>query len=395
MIPRNLEKQINILDYALTSLWRRRMKNIGLITVFAGVIFLLASFQMVNRSLTGAAEEVLGHAPEITVQRMSAGRQVAVPVSYEEQIREIFGIRGIVPRVWGYYFDDATLANYTVIALDTRAMPRGKKLHLALAEGELPTARGEVALGYTMHQTLDQNGRRIFSLFRPDLSLKPLTITGIFARENELLTADLILMGLEDGRDLFAIGDDQATDLLVYVSNPAEVETIAKKIKKTLPDTRVLTRPQIKKTYQVIFGWRSGLGSICLFAALAAFVILAWDKASGLSPEEKREIGILKILGWETTDILAIRFWESFLVSTLAYIIGCTMAYIHVAFFSAALFKPVMLGWSVLKPSVSLPPAITSADLLLILAFTVLPYLAATVIPAWRSATVPPDAAIK
>jgi len=35
---------------------------------------------------------------------------------------------------------------------------------------------------------------------------------------------------------------------------------------------------------------------IILFVAVISFVIFAWDKASGLAAEEKREIGILKAM---------------------------------------------------------------------------------------------------
>ena len=52
-----------------------------------------------------------------------------------------------------------------------------------------------------------------------------------------------------------------------------------------------------------------------LSGALFAFIILAWDKATGLSAEEKREIGILKAVGWETSDILLMKFWEGAAVS--------------------------------------------------------------------------------
>ena len=187
---------------------------------------------------------------------------------------------------------------------------------------------------------------------------------------------------------------DQVTDLCVSVANADEVATIARKIAATLPDTRVLTRSQISKTYRVVFGWRSGFASVCLLTALTAFVIFAWDKASGLSPEERREIGILKILGWETADILAIRFWEGLLVAGLAFVLGCTAAYIHVAFYDASLFRPVLVGWSVIRPSLRLAPSPELANFLLIFCSSVLPYLAATVIPAWRSASVPADSAL-
>ncbi|HLA39828.1 MAG TPA: ABC transporter permease, partial [Candidatus Glassbacteria bacterium] len=93
-------------------------------------------------------------------------------------------------------------------------------------------------------------------------------------------------------------------------------------------------------------------------------------------------------------DILAVRFWESVIVSGLACLVGMTAAYIHVVYFAASLFRPVLMGWSVLRPELHLLPRLAAGDILLILAFNVIPYLAATVIPAWRSATVPADSAL-
>lgn len=390
-----LEKQLNLLDYAISALRRRKGKNLGVLLVFAGVIFLFASFQFLTASLTATAESLLAEAPEIVVQKMSAGRQEAMPLDYLAKIAAIPGIRAGVPRIWGYYFDETSGANYTVLAVEPELMPRGGQLPQAV-EGRLPVeGQGEVVLGRGVADNLQLGGRRHFSLFRPDLTLKPLTVVGTFAPATELLTSDLILTTLDSARDLFAIPAGAATDLCIYVANPGEIGTIAKKIAARLTDTRVLTRPQISQTYKVVFGWRSGFASICLLAALAAFVILAWDKASGLSAEEKREIAILKVLGWQTSDILVLRFWESLVVAGLAYLLGCTAAYLHVFHLEASLFRPILLGWSVIQPGLHLLPAVAGRDLLLIFTLSVVPYLAATVIPAWRAAIVPPDAAVR
>ncbi|MCX5864670.1 MAG: FtsX-like permease family protein [Deltaproteobacteria bacterium] len=396
MAQTNLEKQLNILDYALSSLWRRRMKSLSVLLVFASVIFLLASFQMVTQALSDKAKQVLAYTPEITLQKMSAGRQEAIPLAYKDKLAGIFGIRRVVPRIWGYYFDEVLLANYTVMGMNVDEMPESARLDTALASGRMPTPdeQGRVVIGHSVKKALDLEGRNTFSFFRPNLSLKAFTVSGEFSQGTDILTNDLIIMNLADARDLYAIPAGMVTDLCVYVANPKEIDTIARKISEALPGVRVLTRPQIQKTYQVVFGWRSGFGSICLLTALAAFVILAWDKASGLSPEERREIAILKVLGWETSDILAVRFWESVIVSGLACVVGMTAAYIHVVYFAASLFRPVLMGWSVLRPDLHLLPRMAAGDILLILAFTVIPYLAATVIPAWRSATVPADSAL-
>ncbi len=395
-MSRRLTQHLNILDYALSSLWRRWAKNLSVLVVFSWVIFLVASFQLVTQALTETAASVLRSAPEITVQKMSAGRQVEIPMAVSRKLAGIFGIREIVPRVWGYYFDEVTGANFTVMGIAPGRMPLLDRLHLALEEGGAyeQGVRGKVIIGRSIRRIMKEKGSSLLSMFRPDLSQASFEVTGVFKPEVDILTNDLVVMDIDDARDLFGIPAAMATDLCVYVANPAEVPTIAKKIAGALPGTRVLTRSQINRTYQVVFGWRSGFASVCLLTALTAFVILAWDKASGLSPEEKREISILKILGWETADVLAVRFWEGILVSGIAFVVGCTLAYAHVVFFNASLFKPVLIGWSVIYPEFRLVPSFRLDQFLLVFSLSVLPYLAATVIPAWRSASVPADSAL-
>lgn len=369
------------------------MKMFGVLIVFSAVIFLIASFQMTSKGLTEKASYILSRAPEITLQKMVGGRQESIPLSHSNKLSKIFGIRQIVPRVWGYHFEETSGANLTVIAVDPDKMPYGNKIGIAIEQGELP-GPGEAVIGRGAEEALQLDGRKVFSLFRPDLTLKPFRVAGSFKGTTDILTHDTIFTTLDDGRDLFQLNGDVATDLCIYVANPSEIDNIAKKIAQLLPDTRVVTRQQIQKTYQAVFGWRSGFASVCLLTALTSFIIFAWDKASGLTPEERKEIGILKILGWQTADVLTLRFWEGFIVSTMAFLIGYTLAYIHVSYFSAALFRPILVGWSVIYPTLQLSPPFALDDILLIFSLTVFPYLAATVIPAWRCAIIPPDSAM-
>jgi len=388
------EKQLNILDYALQSLWRRRLKSGGIIVIFTVVIFLVASFQLTVKALNDEADRDLGTAPEITIQKITAGRQEPIPLAYLDKLTGIWGIRQIVPRIWGYYFDATAKANYTIIGVNPLKMPLGDRLGGVLAGGHLPAA-GEAVIGRGIQKILHLSGKgAMLSMFRPDLTLKTFKISGVFKQNSDILTYDTILMNLADSRDLFAMRKGQVTDFCVYVANPKEVETIARKIADRLPSTRVVSRNQIKETYRAVFGWRGGFGSICLLTAIAAFIILAWDKASGMSPDERKEVAILKVLGWQTADVLGLRFWEGFIVSFLSFLMGYSLAYLHVCFFSAELFRPILVGWSVIYPTLNLRPAIEFSDALLIFTLVVPPYMAATIIPAWRSAIIPPDAAV-
>jgi ABC-type lipoprotein release transport system permease subunit len=210
-----------------------------------------------------------------------------------------------------------------------------------------------------------------------------------------MLTHDLILLRNDDVRRLFGMPPDKATDLVVQIYNASEVVNVAQKVKRLLPDARPITKSEIIRTYDTVFNWRSGMVLTMFFGALIAFCILAWDKATGLSADEKQEIGILKAIGWETSDILELKFWEGIVISFTAFLTGLIAAYVHVYFFGAFLLAPALKGWSVLFPPFRLMPYLDLYQVVVLLFLTVVPYVASTIVPAWKSAITDPDVVMR
>jgi ABC-type lipoprotein release transport system permease subunit len=218
-----------------------------------------------------------------------------------------------------------------------------------------------------------------------------LKVSEIIAPESELVSNDLFLISETAYRETYGIPDGQYTDLVLSVRNPLEVRNIAEKISTELGDARPILRDEILRTYDSVFSWRQGIVFVVLSGAVLAFVIFAWDKAAGLSAEEKREIGILKAVGWETSDVLRMKFWEGALISLAAFLIGYVAAYAHVFFGSAMLFEPVLKGWATLYPDFRPTPFVDLLQVGTLFFFTVFPYTVATIVPIWRAAITDPD----
>jgi len=210
-----------------------------------------------------------------------------------------------------------------------------------------------------------------------------------------LVSSDLVLVSDADFRRFFQLGADEFTDIAVFVRNPKEITKVSEKVTIALRQHRVITQGDVLRTYEAVFSWREGLLLALLSGAVLAFGILAFDKASGLSAQEKRDIGILKAIGWDTGDIVRMKLWEAALVSLTAFLAGFVLAYGHVFFFSAPLIEAVLKGWSTLYPRVLLTPSIDGLQIATLAMLTVLPYLAAIVVPVWRSAAADPDAVMR
>ena len=89
---RSIEKQRNILDFTLSSLWRRRGKNLALLVVYTLVVFSLGSVMFFTQALQNEAALVLKETPEIVVQKLMAGRHELIPLTLIQAISKIRGV---------------------------------------------------------------------------------------------------------------------------------------------------------------------------------------------------------------------------------------------------------------------------------------------------------------
>jgi ABC-type lipoprotein release transport system permease subunit len=373
-----LERHRNIIDFALSSLGRRWKKNLALILVYAFVVFTLASVLFFTEAVKHEARAVLQGAPEIVVQRLMAGRHDLVPAGYIDTLKKISGVGQVNGRLWGYYYEPSTGANYSVVASDNP-----------------PLGPGTIAIGRGVSRTLHAAEGDLIPLKGTDGAYLSFEVVRVFSHVSELVSADLIEMPAGDLRALFGIPEGYYTDLTLKVRNEKELVVVADKIRRLLPDTRPILRDEILRTYDSLFDWRSGLLLVIFTGAAAAFIIFAWDKATSLSMEERREMGVLKAVGWETSEVIAMKSWEGVIISLTAFCGGTLFAYVHVFFSSALLFEPVLKGWAVLYPRFQLVPHIDPHQVLALFFLTVVPYTVATVIPSWNAATVDPDSIMR
>jgi ABC-type antimicrobial peptide transport system permease subunit len=373
-----IEQQKKIIDFTLSSLLRRKGKNGALISVYILVVFLLASVMFFTYALKREASMVLKDAPEMIVHRMVAGRTDPIPIHYMDKVKTIRGVSSVRGRLWGYYYDPVIGANYTLIVPPD-------------AEPEVGNIR--VGKGVSRTRLVDEEDEMEFKSH--DGTIFNLKVNGIASSDSELISSDLVIISEKDFRRLFGISNNYVTDLTLRIKNSNEWIVIAEKVAGLLPDTRVILREEILRTYDMVFSWRGGLMLAILFASLLAFVIFSWEKASGLSAEEKREIGILKAIGWETSDVIQMKFWEGAAISLTSFFVGILLAYLHVFFSSSVLFEPVLKGWAVLYPKFNLTPFINPLQITILFFLTVGPYTVATIIPSWRAATVDPDAVMR
>ncbi|MBK8596456.1 MAG: FtsX-like permease family protein [Holophagales bacterium] len=369
-----ISRQALLADYTLSALARRRGRNLALFTVYAGIVFVLASTMLFTHALRREAHALLAHSPEVLVQNLKAGRHAYLTQGDLDRLGRLRGVSRIEGRRWGYFFDPVFGATYTLMAPASESPGRGD---LHVGDG-VARVRG-LSTGDTLALRSAAGELHVF------------TVKKVFSSESSLVAADLVLMHPADWEAFFQLPGGVFTDAALSVVNPLEVRSVARKIGERLPETRVILREEILRTYEALFDWREGLLLALASLAVAAFAILAWNQASGLSADERREIGILKAIGWDTRDVLTMKLWEGGLISGAAFSLGTLGAFVHVFHFEAALIVPVLKGWSVLYPRFVLTPSVDAVSLLTLGLLTVFPFTLATLVPAWRAAITDPD----
>ena len=383
-----------LLDYAIRSLMRRFGKSFFIFLILSLLIFLLASVLMIADSIKLELNSTLKTLPQITLQRFQAGKQSNVPIERVDALLDIEGISAITPRVWGYYYFKPAGVNFAVVGIDAYEEQYSKTLSTLVQNVDMKRLEKEngMIVGEGVKKVLAENYYDgFFNFITPEGKWQRIFIAGVFHSDLALESNDLIILSKKLAYTIFGMDERQATDIVVKVANVKEIATIVQKITARYPDMRAITQDDIRVSYQNIFDYKSGF-FLALFSVSAfAFFIIIYDKMSGLSSEEKREIGILKAIGWSSDDILKEKFYESFMIAMSAFLLGISLALFYVYTLQAPLLRNLFMGYSELKPTFILPFSFNLSMVVLLFLLSVPIYIAATLIPSWRASSLDAD----
>ena len=395
-----MKSKINLylIDYALGSLLRSRSKNIFIVIIFTILIFLITSIFFISNSIKYELNTTVDKLPQITIQNIKGGKIVDIDSYIADEISMISGVKDIQSRVWGYYYFANAGVNFSIVGIDPFESQYTNSLkELVKDENNINTLESDKMLvGEGVEKILDENFYNgYFNFILNDGSLKKIKIAGTFKSDIELQSNDMIIVSKGTAYEILGMEDGYATDIVVSVANPSEIATVVQKIQTLYPNFRILTNEDYKISYENIFDYKSGLFLALFVVSLFTFFIIVYDKANGLTSMEKKEIGILKALGWTTDDILKEKFYESFILSISSYLLGVSLALFYVYILNAPVLRYIFEGYSQLKTTFELPFVVDIQTLTLVFFITIPVYVAATIIPSWRVATLDADEVIR
>ncbi|PLY08149.1 MAG: ABC transporter permease [Arcobacter sp.] len=395
-----MSNKINLylIEYAINSLLRQKFKNGFILVIFTLLTSILASVFFISNSIKYELDLTLKSLPDITIQKLKAGRHYDIDIDVIDEIIGIAGVEDAIARVWGYYYFENAGVNFSIIGIDEFENQYKNSLNKIIKENDFSKAleSNSMIVGSGVKKILDENYyKEYFNFIKPNGSFKKVNIAGVFYSSLQLEANDIILLPKQTALEIFEMDENKATDIVVKVSNPEEILTIASKIKLKFPDSRIITNKDIEMSYQNIFDYKGGVFLALFIISIFTFFIIVYDKISGLSSEEKKEIGILKALGWKIEDVLKEKFYESFIISFLAYLSGILIAFTFVYVLQAPLLSNIFTGYSMLKTSFELPFVLDFNTLFLVFFLSVPIYVAATLVPSWRSATIETDKVLR
>jgi ABC-type lipoprotein release transport system permease subunit len=307
---------LKLLDFALMFIVKKRAKNAAL---FFGLFLTVFVFCAVLFTALGIKKQVLDSIdkmPEITVQKVVGGRLDLIENNRVYDIAQISGVTSVKERVWGYYyFPHRRLANggvnLSIIGLDLYVDEYKQHLTQLTYDYFDALEAGKIIVSKEVMDAMERGYFESFFDFYPPSGQKMrVDIAKVLDKKLGIEGKDSVFMSNAVARQVFGMSEDKATDIIVKVANPLEVDTIAQKIGEKYGDVRVVTKSDLYATYNGMYDYKSGIFLALFIIAIFALFLLIYEKASGMGEEDKKEIATLRAIGWLVEDIITLKFLE-------------------------------------------------------------------------------------
>ena len=123
-------------------------------------------------------------------------------------------------------------------------------------------------------------------------------------QEANLVANDLIIMDINLAKKILNIDEENSTDIVLNVPNDLEKQNIKEQLILKHSNIRILQKESLKKEYENMFNYKGGIFLVLFIVVIFTFILILYQRYSMISLGDKKEIGILKAVGWSIKDIL-------------------------------------------------------------------------------------------
>ena len=373
---------------------------LGSATTIASLAAMLAPYLLglgIARGIRDQAEDAIVAGADVYVSGTRFGRQAPVPRAVVHALRGLPGVRSAEARIVGAVKLGREQRAF-LVGVEGSAMPAGADL----VEGRMWSAdtRNELVLGAELARQL---GLRVGDVIPPfyhnDLGEHVSRVVGIFRATLPIWQSRLVFTSLATAAEVFAEPGCATTILLRCVPEyRAGIADAIHRLDLTASGVRssslsVVTRDELGAILaERVFDREGGFAIAFMLAFAIGIPLLLTALAVGLG-EQRRQIGLLKALGWRTDEVVLRGFVESLTLAALGTSVAILVVWLWVRVGNGIGVAHIFVPEAELVPGFAVPFRLLPVPLLLAAAAALAVTSLGSLWSAWRAAaTAPADA---
>ncbi len=380
-----------LFNFLFLLLSKHKSKHIAIFVISILIVFLSSSVLFISTTLKKEIFSTLENQSDFVIQKINSGKTLYTPVSWVEDFREINGVENAQQRVYGQYYFMPENLYFTIVGVDLFEDAASKNIKELLEQLNISDflKKDSMIIGNGIKKIFDKYhyfDSYDFKLANNDL--KEIKIFKDLPKEANLVANDLIIMDINLAKEILNIQENETTDIILNVPNNLERQNVKEQLILKHANTRILQKEALTKEYENMFNYKGGVFLILFIVVILTFTLILYQRYSMISLGDKKEIGILKAVGWSIKDIIKLKIMENFIIAFMAFIIGCILSYIFVFIFNAPILKNIFIGSSNMQNDFIFNANIDFSTLVTLLLFFIIPFLSAILIPVWKVAII-------
>ena len=385
-------------NFLFLLLSKHKSKHIAIFIISILIVFMISSVLFISNSLKKEVFSTLNNQSDFVIQKTNNGKIFDTPISWIDDFSSINGVKNIQQRVYGQYYFMPENVYFTIIGVDFFEENTNKNikelLNILNISDFLQTDSMIIGNGikkiFDKYHYFDSYDFKLLN--KQSLNIK---IFKDLPQEANLVANDLIIMDINLAKKILTIDEGNSTDIVLNVPNDLEKQNIKEQLILKHSNIRILQKETLKKEYENMFNYKGGIFLVLFIVVIFTFILILYQRYSMISSSDKKEIGILKAVGWSIKDIIKLKIIENFIVGFMAFIIGIIIAYIFVFILNAPILKNIFIGFSNVQNDFILNANIEFTTLITLFLFFIIPFLSAILIPVWKIAIIDANESMK